>query len=393
MSGISQLFATVGDVAEARDLDDATLLARYVAGRDAVAFDVLVWRHGGLVRGVCRRYLRDANDIDDATQAAFLALARKARSVRVVGPWLAQVATHAALRLRRENATRSARLTAVTDAVPARESPTDDGWRGVLAEEIERLPDQYRTVVRRCYLDGRTAAEVGHEMGWPRGTVLTRLAWAKARLRQRLTGRGVVLGVGGVVGLLYQFAAGPVSRAAACDLARGVATTVAPRVIRLTDGVLSAMFWTKVKFAAGVAMVCGSTLLGLAAANAGATADGRATGQTIAASAVPADTTPVKTKPAAEGDPVVGTHVKTKPGVGPGFGDGGPAPARTKPAADEPTSPRPAKTKPGVGPGSGSGAPMPLKTKPAATFNEDGPVMPVRTKPGVGPGFGFGGDD
>lgn len=393
MSEITELFAAVGGFAAVRDLDDAALLARFVTTRDAIAFEVLVWRHGGLVRGVCRRYLRDPNDIDDATQAAFLALARKARSVRVVGPWLAQVAAHAAIRLRRENASRSARLAAVTDAIPARELAADDGWRGVLAEEIDRLPDQYRVVVLRCYLDGQTATEVGHALGWARGTVLTRLAWAKARLRERLTGRGVVLGVGGVVGFLFQFAAGPVSRAAARDIARGVITTVGPRVVRLTDGVLSAMFWTKVKHAAGVAMVCGSTLIGLTASNVGAATDGRATGLAVAASAEPADPVPVKTKPAAEGAPVVGTPARTKPGVGPGAGNGVPAPVKTKPATDEPTTPRPTRTKPGVGPGSGNGAPAPVKTRLAANPDAGGPIKPARVKPGVGPGFGFGADD
>lgn len=391
MSAINKLFATAGGLAAARDLDDAVLLARFVGGRDVTAFEVLVWRYGGLVRGVCRRYLRDPNDIDDATQAAFLALARRARAVRTVGPWLARVTAHAALRLRRENATRSARLTAVADDVPARESPADDGWRGVLAEEIDRLPDQYRAVVQRCYLDGRTVAEVGHELGWARGTVLTRLAWAKGRLRERLTGRGVVLGVGGVATLLFQFAAGPVSRAAARDIARGVTTTVGPRVVRLTDGVLSAMFWTKVKYAAGVGMVCGSTLLGLAASGVGAAADGRPAVPVVTASVEPTDPVPVKSKPAAEGVPVVGPPVKAKPGVGPGAGDGGPTPAKTKPAAES-TTPRPAKTKPGVGPGSGHGAGGPAKVKPGVGLDEDDPVRPAKVKPGVGPGFGFGAD-
>ena len=87
MKSMSGLLAAAGHLGAARDLDDAALLARFAAERDAAAFEVLVWRHGGMVRGVCRRYLRDPNDIDDATQAAFIALARKAKSVRAAPRW------------------------------------------------------------------------------------------------------------------------------------------------------------------------------------------------------------------------------------------------------------------------------------------------------------------
>ena len=129
LNAISGLLAAAGHLGAARDLDDATLLARFATERDPVAFEVLVWRHGGLVRGVCRRYLRDGNDIDDVTQSAFLALARKARSVRSVGPWLARVAAHAARHLRRANAARAARHAAVPSDVWAYEPSHEDGWR------------------------------------------------------------------------------------------------------------------------------------------------------------------------------------------------------------------------------------------------------------------------
>jgi RNA polymerase sigma factor (sigma-70 family) len=297
LNAITDLLTAADRLEAARDLDDATLLGRFAAGRDDAAFEALVWRHGGLVRGICRRYLPDPNDIDDATQATFVALARKARSVRSVGPWLAQVAARAARRLRRTNAARAARYGPVTTDVPAREPAFDDGWRGVLAEEIARLPDHYRAVVRRCYLDGLSAAEVGREFGWARGTVLTRLAWAKVRLRQRLTARGVTLGAGGVVGLLFQLAAGPVTRAAVRDVLRAVTGSPGWRVARLTDGVLTAMFWTKVQIAAGIALACGAILIGTAVS--GSPADSR--GAAASAQAAPkkaADTKPADTKPA-----------------------------------------------------------------------------------------------
>ena len=261
MNAITELLTAAGCLDAARDLDDTTLLARFASDRDAAAFEVLVWRHGGMVRGVCRKYLLDANDIDDVTQAAFLALARKATSVRTVGPWLARVAGRAAKRVRRTNAARAARHQPTTADVPAREAAFDDGWRGVLAEEIARLPDHYRAVVRRCYLDGLSASEAGREFGWARGTVLTRLAWAKDKLRSRLTTRGVTLGSGGVVGLLLQFAAGPVTRAATRDILRAVLGSPGARVSRITEGALTAMFWTKVQVTAGAVLTCGLVLV------------------------------------------------------------------------------------------------------------------------------------
>src|SRR5215208_15231 len=91
-------------------LDDAELLRRFVASRDEAAYEALVWRHAGLVYGVCRRVLRNAEDAEDAFQATFLVLARKARSIRkgtAVGGWLYQVSCRAALRARAARARRA----------------------------------------------------------------------------------------------------------------------------------------------------------------------------------------------------------------------------------------------------------------------------------------------
>src|SRR5262249_39232110 len=185
LNPIGYLIADASRLDAVRDLDDETLLHRFAQTGDASAFEVLIWRHGGLVRGVCRRYLRDANDVDDITQVAFLALSRKPRAVRSVGPWLARVAARAARRLYRANATRTARLGAPLVDVPAPEHSTDSGWRDVITEEIARLPAHYRAVVYRCYLEGLSASEASRALGWPRGTVLTRLAWVRERLRRR----------------------------------------------------------------------------------------------------------------------------------------------------------------------------------------------------------------
>ena len=229
---------------------------------DQAAFEILVWRHGGLVRGVCRRYLRDPNDVDDVVQVAFLALSRRPRTVRSVGPWLARVAACAARRLHRANAARVVRLGAPLVDVPASQLQPDSGWRRVINEEIARLPAVYRMVVRRCYFEGLSTAEAARELGWARGTVLTRLAWARARLRRTLTARGVILGAGGVVGLLFELAAGPVTRAAVRDILRAVNGSPGFRIARLTDGVLTAMFWSKLQYTLGITLACGAILLG-----------------------------------------------------------------------------------------------------------------------------------
>lgn len=377
MNAITELLTAAGCLGAAHDLDDVTLLARFADARDAAAFEVLVWRHGGMVRGVCRRYLPDPNDIDDVMQAAFLALARRAAAVRAVGPWLARVAGHAARRLHRENAARAARHAPATD-VPAREPSLDDGWRGVLAEEIARLPDPYRAVVRRCYLDGLTAAEAGREFGWARGTVLTRLAWAKGKLRQRLTSRGVTLGAGGIVGLLFQFAAGPVTRAATRDVLRAVVGSPDWRVAKITEGVLSAMLWTKVQVAAGVALTCGMVLV------ASASGDGNE----------PAPVAP-QTK-AVEGK------------AGAGLGTPNPNHARVlkaqellKKASDamakNPQDAEARKLIQDVQELLAQVVPVPVPVagvgshaKTGAAPGEATPGRPLKTKPGVGPGFGTG---
>jgi len=380
LKSMSGLLAAAGHLGAARDLDDAALLARFAAERDAAAFEVLVWRHGGMVRGVCRRYLRDPNDIDDATQAAFIALARKAKSVRAVGPWLARVAAHAAGRLRRANATRAARHNSSAPDRLAREASLDDGWRRVLAEEIDRLPDRYRVVVRRCYLDGLTAAEAALELGWVRATVLTRLAWAKARLRSRLIARGVALG-SGVGGLLFQLAAGPVNRAAAREIVRVVVGAAGSQVSRLTDGVIAAMFWTRVKFVTGIALSCGAAIVCAAASKAVPFANGR---EVVAVAPQPRVSQPAVESEKSPQEAVPASPAKTKPGAGPGFGYGAVdtkaaiSPAKTRPTPNAPLTP--AKVKPGVGPGSGAGG----ESAP------EGSGGPVRTKPGAVPGYGRG---
>jgi RNA polymerase sigma factor (sigma-70 family) len=177
-------------------LTDAELLERFVGRRDEAAFELLVRRHGPMVLGTCRRLLRHEHDAEDAFQATFLALARGAGSVRrreSVAGWLYRVARRVALKAKARAARRPerpARGPELTAPPPAPEAAGHE-LRPVLDEEVERLPEKYRAPVVLCYLGGLTCAEAARRLGCPRGTVATRLARARARLRGRLLRRGL----------------------------------------------------------------------------------------------------------------------------------------------------------------------------------------------------------
>ncbi|HVS38768.1 MAG TPA: DUF6263 family protein [Gemmataceae bacterium] len=185
----------VAGAPSAADVSDAHLLERFVQTRDRTAFELLVWRHGAMVLNVCRRVLRREHDAEDAFQAAFLTLVRKAGAIgngASVGGWLYQVAYRIALRARA--AARVAPLPAKPLPDPSAEEPIAGLFRAELAaaldQEVHRLPDKYRVAFVLCYLEGRTTEAVARCLGCPPGTVGTRLARARALLRRRLARRG-----------------------------------------------------------------------------------------------------------------------------------------------------------------------------------------------------------
>ena len=182
-------------------LSDAALLARYAADRDPAAFEVLVWRHGGLVLGVCRRRLRDTHAAEDAFQAVFLILARQAGRVRgeTLPGFLHRVARRVAGRAARKHNRR--RETALVADPPAR-PPADPELAAVLDAEIDRLPERLRQVVVLCYLDGQSTEWAASRLGIPRGTVLSRLHTARAKLGDRLRRRGVTAPAVGLTAVL-----------------------------------------------------------------------------------------------------------------------------------------------------------------------------------------------
>ncbi len=162
------------------ELSDAQLLDDFVQRRDEAAFELLVWRHAGLVLGTCRRLLRDRHEAEDAFQATFLVLIRKAATISrrdSLGSWLHRVAVRIAQRARAQAARRM--TAALPEEVPAPEPKDDLLWRDlrpVLDEEVSRLPEKYRRPFVLCYLEGNTNEQAARQLGCPRGTILSRLA-------------------------------------------------------------------------------------------------------------------------------------------------------------------------------------------------------------------------
>ena len=255
-------------------LTDTQLLERWVAGRDEAAFEVMLWRHGPLVLGVCRRLLADPHDIDDAFQATFLTLVRRAAAIRrreALAGWLYQVAYRVALRARARRRRRADREEAGVELL-GDEDKSDLVWRDlrpVLDEEIGRLPEKYRAAFVLCYLEGQTNAEAARALGCPVGTVLSRLAWARERLRRRLTRRGITVSGALLVTVLARdavAAAAPaplilttLKAALAYAAGTGAVAAVSAPAVALTEGVVRAMMLDKLKIAA---VVLGLALLG-----------------------------------------------------------------------------------------------------------------------------------
>jgi RNA polymerase sigma factor (sigma-70 family) len=181
------------------DPRDDQLLAKYIASRDEEAFQEIVRRHGVMVHGVCRRFLRNEADADDAFQAVFLVLIRKADSVRPgnkLGNWLYGVAVNVA-RKGREVLARRRTHELIGDVAQPQPNANAD-LRDAIDDELARLPADYRAAVVACDLEGRTRKEAASQLGWNEGTVASRLARARALLADRLARRGVMAPAAGL---------------------------------------------------------------------------------------------------------------------------------------------------------------------------------------------------
>ena len=166
--------------ASAADVTDRQFLERFAADRDQAAFAALVRRHGGLVLGVCRRVLGNDADAEDAFQATFLLLSKKAGTLgwnESIGGWLYKVAYHIATRARRSAARRRQHEQRVPPMPPnsADASAISADLRPILDEELHRLPEKYRLPLLLCYLQGKSREEAARELGWSPGAVKGRL--------------------------------------------------------------------------------------------------------------------------------------------------------------------------------------------------------------------------
>jgi RNA polymerase sigma factor (sigma-70 family) len=190
-------------------LSDGHLLELYVTHRDQTAFAALVERYSALVLGVCERVLRDRHLAEDAFQATFLVLVRRADSLdgqRSLCSWLYAVAYRTALKARAIAARRRARERQVLD-MPAVQPTEEAVWsdlKPVLDEELNKLPAKYRAPLILCCLHGKTHQQAARELGWPSGSMSRRMTRARELLRKRLTRRGIFLSAGVLVSLLFQ---------------------------------------------------------------------------------------------------------------------------------------------------------------------------------------------
>ena len=253
---------------------DSELLRRFTRDRDEAAFELLVWRHGGMVLGLCRRAVRDEQLAEDAFQAVFLVLARKAGSVRGnLGGWLFKVARRVSARALKNRP--AVQPVIETAAAPTADSAERDELSALLDAEVARLPERLRRAVVLCYLGGHSTEDAARELGCPRGTVLSRLATARKRLAERLTRRGVTLpatlATAGVSGRLVSSATASAPRFLSGSFALSPAT-------QLADGVLLTMSRTTIFTAMGGVLVAATlaTGVGWVAAQPGPNAGGAA---------------------------------------------------------------------------------------------------------------------
>jgi RNA polymerase sigma factor (sigma-70 family) len=257
---LRKIFDRVRDDA---DRGDGELLTRYRTLRDQDAFGSLVRRHGPMVLGVCRRVLRDSHAADDAFQATFLVLAKKADAVRPpdrLAPWLYGVAYRTALKARgrafrrrqveHEYAAEQASRGAAPDAGDAAD------LLPIIDEQLNALPEKYRAPLVLCGVQGLNKAEAAEKLGLPEGTVSSRLARAREMLRDRLTRRGVVVPAAALAALFTADTLRAAVPHALADAASGAAASsaVPASVLTLSHEVIRSMTLLKLKYLGAVAL-------------------------------------------------------------------------------------------------------------------------------------------
>jgi RNA polymerase sigma factor (sigma-70 family) len=264
---------------EGAGITDGQLLERFVSARDEVAFEALVRRHGPMVWGVCHRLLRKQHDTEDAFQATFLVLARKAAAVfprEMVGNWLYGVAHTTALRARAATAKLRVRERQVIDMpepTPRDEAQQED-LQALLDQELKSLPDHFRTAIVLCDLEGRTRAEVARQLKIPEGTLSSRLTTGRRMLAKKLARHGAVCSGGALATILSQnttsacvsasLVGSTVKAAASIAAGKAVGTVlVSAKVAALTEGVMKTMFLAKLKMTTAVLVLVSLATTGI----------------------------------------------------------------------------------------------------------------------------------
>ncbi len=251
---------------------DGQLLDRYVQARDSDAFALLVHRHGPMVLGVCKRVVGHGHNAEDAFQATFLILVRRAESIQpreMVGHWLYGVAYRTALSARHAAFRRWSREKSLGEMALADQNsgPASTDWLPLLDREIHRLPEIYRRPVVLCELQGKSRREAARLLGLSEGTLSSRLAKARKQLALRLKSRGLLgLAAFGSPLLSGSQAAVPcvleqstLHWAQTLIASSGVATVLPTAIVTLIQGATRSMFLTKTKILALTSLLlCGS---------------------------------------------------------------------------------------------------------------------------------------
>ena len=259
-------------------LNDGQLLTRFLKDRDETSFQALVQRHGPSVLSLCRRMLGDAHLAEDAFQATFLVLARRAGAItrhESLGSWLYGVAYRVALKARQGASRRQIREQSYSSMFEPSEEKNDPEMSEVLEQELQRLPEKYRAPLLLCYLEGKTKSEAARQLGWSDGAVHGRLERAREKLRLRLSRRGFVLPTAGLIAILANHAAPAAVPMALLDATtqsallfvtgRTTAGLISIRTLTLTEGVLNTMWIAKMKMLTGVVAL--AAVLGAGVAN------------------------------------------------------------------------------------------------------------------------------
>lgn len=255
-SGIRKYLRAAG-LDPANGPTDAELIAQFADCRDEAAFELLVFRHAGLVQRVCRAVLNDHHAAEDAAQATFLALARKAGSITgrgtVIG-WLYRVARRVAVRAAKRRV--PVAVPELYDAPARLPAELEADTAAAICAEVDRLPERYRVPVLLCFFEGLSHAEAARRAGVPVGTVAGRLARAKDLLAKRLSRRGIALASVALPVVSGTFA-GSTARAA-CEFAAGrsVELLVSESALSLARGALKPMIPNSLKLVGALAIAC-----------------------------------------------------------------------------------------------------------------------------------------